>query len=147
MTQAGPSSQPDRCLGLLSVVNYTIGFSGSVGQCGPEVRHTHNEFEVFKSDPFASPHALEHVEFLEGDDNADHGLVAENQVKSHRQDQHDIESPVPVKPSSVVYGSFVGTSRHMLPPCRDLLRYMVIYFPFHLYYMCIIYLLSMQIMS
>ena len=38
MTQAGPSSQPDRCLGLLSVVNYTIGFSGSVGQCGPEVR-------------------------------------------------------------------------------------------------------------
>ena len=35
MTQAGPSSQPDRCLGLLSVVNYTIGLSGSVGQRRP----------------------------------------------------------------------------------------------------------------
>ena len=35
MTQAGPSSLPDRCLGLLSVVNYTIGFSNSVGQFGP----------------------------------------------------------------------------------------------------------------
>lgn len=34
MTQAGPSSLPDRCLGLLSVVNYTIGFSNSIGQFG-----------------------------------------------------------------------------------------------------------------
>lgn len=34
MTQAGPSPQPACCLGLLSVVNYTVGLSG-VGQFGP----------------------------------------------------------------------------------------------------------------
>ena len=55
-----------------------------------EVRHIHHEPEVLQSDPFASPHALEHVEFLETDDNTHHRLIAEDQVKSHRQDQHDV---------------------------------------------------------
>ena len=70
-----------------------------VPQSHRKVRHVHHELEVLQPDPFAAPHALEHVELLKGNNQPQHGLVAENQVEGHRQHQHQVQPPVSCEPA------------------------------------------------
>ena len=77
--------------------------------CAGEIRHfldaVHNGialedgFIVFQPDPFAPPHAFEHVELLESNHKPKHGLVAKDEIEGHGQDQHNIQAPVPPDPA------------------------------------------------
>ena len=84
-----------------------------ISQRHREVRHAHHELEVIQPDPFASPHALEHVVLLECDNQADHRFIAKDQVESHRQDQHHIQPPVPGKPAGSFGSGPYGAGRHL----------------------------------
>ena len=66
-----------------------------IAQGDGQIRHfVDDELKFINPYPLAAPDALGHAVFLERQHQPGHGLIAENDVKDHRQDQHDIQPPV-----------------------------------------------------
>ena len=88
-----------------------------VSQRDGEIAHIDDEFEVIKPHPGAARDAFEQIVLLKGDDDADHRLVAEDEVIGDREHQHQVQAPVPGDQLAEGHSVNVGGQLlHAFPP-------------------------------
>ena len=88
-----------------------------VSQRDGKIAHVENKFEVIQAHPGAARDAPEQIVLLEGDDDADHRLVAEDEIVGDREHQHQVEAPVPGDQLAECHPVNVGGQLlHAFPP-------------------------------